>query len=215
MDTTKAHLQIKNMTWADNTDVRHLATILNSPHSSMTEKVLEWYRTIGIKVPSKPTLLSPSSTTHRLDILLRKIAYLTESSGSQIIINPNPEENSLVLSTEFTKTKEPNLEEISKHLADLLVIVISHAIEYGLPINTLFSEVMYSNGTRLPENGIPIINQCTIRGKDGHACEDDSAKCELTDPTAPLGHILKPDTYIEPNISSILEEASIYGTHSL
>lgn len=83
-----------------------------------------------------------------------------------------------------------DLEGIADALGDQLYILCGTILTHGLQhiIMDVFNEIHRSNMSKLDENGKPIIN-----GENG-----------ILDGSRPLGKILKPKTYSEPNLLKIL-----------
>lgn len=80
-----------------------------------------------------------------------------------------------------------DLVEVADALADLLYVVYGAALEFGIPINTVFQEVHRSNMSKLDEEGNPIYR------------ED--------------GKVLKGPLYTPPNIKTILVNAGWEEEH--
>lgn len=83
-----------------------------------------------------------------------------------------------------------DLEGIADALGDQLYILCGTILTHGMQhiIEDVFNEIHRSNMSKLDENGKPIIN-----GENG-----------VLDGSRPLGKILKPKTYSEPNLLKIL-----------
>lgn len=86
---------------------------------------------------------------------------------------------------------EGDMVEIADALGDQLYIVFGTILRHGLQgmIIPIFNEIQRSNMSKLDENGEPIIN-----GVNG------------SDPTKPMGKILKSENYSKPDIKKILEK---------
>lgn len=85
-------------------------------------------------------------------------------------------------------------------LADVKVIANGTAVQFGLPLREVDEEVYESNMSKLDENGRPVVNKCKV----DHACEMTPEKCELIDPTKPVGKILKAAGYKPAMIGPLL-----------
>ena len=75
---------------------------------------------------------------------------------------------------------EADLVEVADACADILVLAYGTAVTYGLDIEPFYEEVMRSNMSKLPADGVPLLR------------ED--------------GKIMKPPTYTMPNLAPILGE---------
>jgi len=76
-----------------------------------------------------------------------------------------------------SSTKEEATEELAKELADLLYVVYGTAEELGIPLEWVFKAVHKSNMSKVWPDG-------TVKRND-------------------FGKILKPDTYVKPDLSFI------------
>lgn len=91
-----------------------------------------------------------------------------------------------LLNEEFTEylqaeTKD-DLVEVADALADIIYIACGTAIAYGIPLDTVFTEVHRSNMAKLGPGGKPIYR-------------DD-------------GKVMKPTDWSPPNVSGIIKSAS-------
>lgn len=111
--------------------------------------------------------------------------------------NLSPEEVSLrckLLYEELEEYEEAamqgNMVETLDALGDQLYIILGTILRHGMQniIVEVFNEIQRSNMSKLNENGEPIIN-----GVNG------------SDPTKPMGKILKSEQYTPPNLKPILE----------
>ena len=89
---------------------------------------------------------------------------------------------------------EGDLVEIADALGDSLYIIFGTILRHGMQdvIIKVFNEIQKSNMSKLDENGEPIIN-----GVNG------------SDPTKPMGKILKSEQYTPPNLKPILDTRKI------
>ena len=76
-----------------------------------------------------------------------------------------------------------DLGHIAKEMADLIFVIIGAALVYGIPITRAFIEVCKSNMTK--------ITDMLVFDEDGK--------------------LMKPDTYKEPDMNSLIEAAKRYG----
>lgn len=83
-----------------------------------------------------------------------------------------------------------DLVEITDSITDRLFLIIGDAVSHGLHhiLEDAFNEVVRSNMSKLGLDGRPIIN-----GENG-----------VYDETRPLGKILKPSHFSEPNLKQFL-----------
>lgn len=92
---------------------------------------------------------------------------------------------------EYKEACENNdLVEVADSLTDRLFLLWGDVVSHGMQdiIVPMFQEVMRSNMSKLGEDGKPIIN-----GENG-----------VYDETRPLGKVLKPTHYSEPNLKQFL-----------
>ena len=84
-----------------------------------------------------------------------------------------------------------SLPNLTKELADLLVVTFGTIVTYGLQdvIVPVFEEIMRANMSKLDENGKPVIN-----GQNG-----------VLDESRPLGKVLKSSRYVPADVSKIFE----------
>jgi predicted HAD superfamily Cof-like phosphohydrolase len=78
-----------------------------------------------------------------------------------------------------------DLPAVAKELADLLYVVYGAALAYGIDMEPVFEAVHKSNMSKMPEDG-------EIKYREDRK-------------------IIKPPTYVEPDIKSILEAQSVRG----
>jgi predicted HAD superfamily Cof-like phosphohydrolase len=91
---------------------------------------------------------------------------------------------------EYLEAAQNNdLVEVADALGDQLYIILGNIISHGMQgiIGDVFNEIHQSNMSKLDENGEPIINGESV-----------------TDPTRPLGKILKSENYFKPNLKQFL-----------
>ena len=83
-----------------------------------------------------------------------------------------------------------DLVEITDSIADRLFLIIGDAVSHGLQhiLEDAFNEVVRSNMSKLGLDGRPIVN-----GENG-----------VFDESRPLGKILKPSHFSEPNLKQFL-----------
>ncbi len=79
--------------------------------------------------------------------------------------------------------------EMADALGDLIYVVTGFALEMGIDLAAVFSEIQASNMTKLGADGQPIRN--------GETCE--------LNPKYPVGKILKGPNYVKPDIKSVLK----------
>ncbi len=118
--------------------------------------VLEFHRVMGLGVSNRPKL--PENSIRELRLKLLDEEYIKEYL-------PAEADNDLV--------------EIADALADMVYVIFGTAIEYGIPLNEVITEVHRSNMTKVSPSGL------VLRRQDGK--------------------VLKPETYSPPDIKGILE----------
>lgn len=115
-----------------------------------------------------------------------QIPTLESKELSELRFELMKEENEEYLEAVMNK----DLEGIADALGDQLYILCGTILTHGMQhiIEDVFNEIHRSNMSKLDENQKPIIN-----GENG-----------VIDGSRPLGKILKPKTYSEPNLLKIL-----------
>jgi predicted HAD superfamily Cof-like phosphohydrolase len=80
---------------------------------------------------------------------------------------------------------DDDLVEVADGLADIIVIALGTALEYGIPLAEIFDEVMWSNMAKLGPDHRPIV--------------------------LPSGKIGKPEGWKPPDVAGILAKYNEYG----
>lgn len=101
--------------------------------------------------------------------------------------------------------------EMADALGDIVVVAFGMAIEMGVDLNRVLTEIMRANMSKLDENGRPLLNVCvdeTCRQMNRH-CPADYPPCTIPEHLVkhddPHGKVLKASGYTPPNIASVLE----------
>lgn len=146
--------------WAPLPDVNYvseeeLALIKHAQIKSATDCVTEFHRTYGQPVAEVPGLLPHDRFLLRLNLIEEELDELVHAAVNSDLV------------------------EIADALGDLMYVVIGAALEYGIPIDDVVTEIHRSNMSKLDENGKPIYR-------------DD-------------GKVLKGNSYSPPNIKEILD----------
>lgn len=120
-----------------------------------TDCVTEFHKTYGQPVAKIPALLPQDRFLLRLNLIEEELDELVHAQVNSDLV------------------------EVADALGDLLYVVIGAALEYGIPIDEVITEIHRSNMSKLDENGNPIYR------------ED--------------GKVLKGSSYSPPNIKEILD----------
>lgn len=103
--------------------------------SKPVEQVEEFHRTYDLPVIDSPTLASYERFVLRLDLIEEELDEFVDAHVGNDIVG------------------------VADALADLMYVVIGAALEYGIPLDTVFNEVHRSNMSKLDENGKPIYRE--------------------------------------------------------
>ncbi len=202
---TEAYLRIVEMSNSEDEKARTMALALLDPNRTPETMPKAWHTGMGAPVGKRITTLSVADIDRRLRLTFEEYKETVKASGFEFVSASTGE----VITSDITLVPIPgvvqDLVEISDGIADVLVVDVGHAVEHGLPITEIFDEVMWSNGTKLPLDGIPILNRClTSDTQPDHNCETHPNDCVLLDPAAPINKILKPSTYVKADIKAVL-----------
>jgi predicted HAD superfamily Cof-like phosphohydrolase len=161
-----------------------------------------FHQVMGLPAPDYPITPPVSMRERRLRLILEEFLELVEANGFRLIPGIVVGD-SCTLQLEHIEGSRYDVVETADALADLNVVVAGTAVEYGIPMHVIDYEVYCSNLSKL-ENGQPIVNHCQRCGPNEDnvyysTCACDSAEFWLK-PDAPIGKILKPDSFVPANI---------------
>lgn len=201
---TEAFKQIVQLADSEVDKVRNMARALLSPHRTMESMLREWHRGMGAAVRDTPTTLPLHDVERRLRLTLEEFLELVSHSGFTIVSKTTGEDITDDLKLVSVPGKEQDLVEINDGLCDIIVVCLGHAAEHGMLIEPSYTEVMFSNGTKISIDGIKIINRY-VDSETSLDCDADAPNAVLLSPSDPVGKILKPKTYIKADLKTILD----------
>jgi predicted HAD superfamily Cof-like phosphohydrolase len=165
-----------------------------------------FHQVMGLPAPDYPITPPVSMRERRLRLILEEFLELVEANGFQIIFDDGLGEplSGIDMKLQHVEGSRYDVVETADALADLNVVVAGTAVEYGIPMHVVDYEVYCSNLSKLDAEGKPIVNHCQRCGPDEDnvyysTCACDSAEFWLK-PDAPIGKILKPDSFVPANI---------------
>lgn len=138
------------------------------------EKVKEFHEIFGHPVADRPTAIADGRTTLRLALILEEALELAGAMG----FFPGEVEEAVTKMLSYGPVVEGNLVGIADALGDIEYVVNGAALEHGIDLPAVVSEIHRSNMTKLGPDGKPIYR------------ED--------------GKILKGEGYEPPNLESVL-----------
>jgi predicted HAD superfamily Cof-like phosphohydrolase len=165
--------------------------------------VRSWHKGLGISVKDSPRPLSDGDTESRLKLTFDEYLELVVHSGFTIISKSTGEDITKDLKLVKVPGKEQDLVGIYDGLNDIVVSTLGHAAEHGMILEPGFTEVMFSNGTKISIDGKKIVNRYIDRDT-GLDCDSTDPKAVLLSPNEPVGKILKPESYIKADLKAIL-----------
>lgn len=121
----------------------------------MIEQVKEFHRTYGLPIVETPTMAPPDRAKLRINLIDEEMSEFVTAIFRDDIV------------------------EVADALGDLIYVVIGAALEYGIPLEAVVTEIHRSNMSKLDENGNPIYRE-----------ED--------------GKVLKGPDYFPPNLKGVL-----------
>lgn len=137
------------------------------------EQVREFHEVFGHPVSDKPTELSQERLALRLRLIQEEFAELLEASGYEYA-------SGIVVGLELDTPDYYHMDviEVADALGDLTYVINGMALECGIPLPKVVTEIHLSNMSKLDADGNPIYR------------ED--------------GKVLKSDMFREPDIASVL-----------
>lgn len=181
-----------------------------------------FHQVMGLPAPETPILPPVSMRERRLRLIFEEFLELTEACGFELLVNDDSETTEVTpgyvrLSDSIgEKFKLAHIEgsrydvvECADALGDLNVVVAGTGVEFGIPMHFVDYEIYTSNLSKLNvQDGKPIVNICRKCGPNPDNIYYSTCECGNTesfiDQSAPIGKILKPDSYTPPNIPRVL-----------
>lgn len=197
--------QVQKMTTSTVDKIRLMALAMLDPNRTMETMVRDWHTGMGAAVRDIPTFLPIPDVERRLRLTLEEFLETVFHSGFTVVSKTTGEDISKDLKLVPVAGREQNLVEIADGICDQIVVNLGHAAEHGIYLKPIFEEIMFSNATKLPMDGISVVNRCVFTDTDPlHDCGTNTADCVLLDPEAPIGKILKPAGYIKADVAKVL-----------
>lgn len=185
---------------------------------------------MGLPAPNEPIMPSVTERILRAKLLTEEFfetlfkglgvtLAVTTDEGKVIQVGPGDLESEKVTwDIHHREGDRYDLVETADGLGDLNVIVNGTGVAFGIPMHFIDYEIYTSNLSKLGEDGKPIINGVTkgYRVSDGSQIDIDKYPdaeiwCDISDsdepgyrPDAPIGKILKPESFVSTNIPAVL-----------
>lgn len=178
-----------------------------------------FHQVVNLPMQFAPVLPSVSDRLRRAQLLLEEVLETFKAMGLELAARDgNGRKLEAVLEIEHVEGSRYDVIETADGLSEISVIVAGTAVEFGIPMFVTDYEVYSSNLTKLREDGTPIINGVTpgYRVSDGSQVDserypDAGIWCDIRDPDepgyrpdAPIGKILKPDSFVPANIPAAI-----------
>jgi predicted HAD superfamily Cof-like phosphohydrolase len=171
----------------------------DSINATPQEMVREFALKFGLPMRHlSPSELSPERRKLRLELILEELVELFDASGAEIQLSPGEEAsageylNDALRVGDIT-SPEYNIIEMADALGDLIYVVYGMAVEMGIDLDAVVTEIHKSNMSKLDQNGFAIINGVT----PGYRAGTVGFRADL-----PIGKVLKSDQYRKPDIAS-------------
>lgn len=176
-----------------------------------------FHMVMGLPAPNEPIMPSVTDRELRLRLVLEEFLELVEAMGFELAVNNDSEvkdsfiqggveyvtlnSDKPIVTLRHIEGSRYDVVETADALGDMNVIVNGTGVAFGIPMHFIDYEIYTSNLSKLDENGKPIVNRCTNIG-----CEPvcDCGMPVLKKPDAPIGKILKPESYVPANIPAVL-----------
>lgn len=177
----------------------------------------------GIPTPEGPIMPTVTQREQRLRFILEEFLELVEAMGFQIAVNNDAEvtgefiENGAeyvtldcdgkpAITVRHVEQSRYDVVETADALGDLNVVVNGTGVEFGIPMHFIDYEVYCSNLSKVPPNGEPIRNGITpgYRAGDPNMIDWPREHESGYRPDAPIGKILKPESFVPCNIPAVL-----------
>jgi hypothetical protein len=176
---------------------------------SMKQMALEFSHAFGRPVNNSVVSLTVSERELLGKLIFEEVVeYVTRGLGLKLTIDDGVDKVDLErfgeLGLELNEGQPYDPIESADGLGDINVLVHFNSLWHGFNLDAITHEIFLSNMSKLDEFGDPIINECEW-DTDGEGCHHESAEqCTLTDPTKPVGKILKGPNYFPPDIARVI-----------
>lgn len=154
----------------------------------------------NIPTPEKPIVPSVSSREQRLRFILEEFLELVEACGFRLELDVQDEGGNMILPHDALRLghiegSRYDVVEAADALGDLNVVNNGTAVEWGIPIHFIDYEVYTSNLSKTTPAGVTLYNGRS----EGYRPGEPNHR-----PDAPVGKILKPDSFVPCNIPAVL-----------
>lgn len=119
------------------------------------EMVKEFHETFGHPVAEKPTVITDDRTALRLALIFEEAIELAQASG----FFATEVEEAVGKMLGFGQVRPANLIEVADALGDLEYVINGAALEQGIPLPEVVSDIHRSNMTKLGPDGKPIYRE--------------------------------------------------------
>lgn len=121
----------------------------------MTERemVERFHRAMGLPVREWPEMPSDAERVLRCNLLLEETLEVLRACGCVLKILPSGR----VVAVSMPEAGTPDLVSIAHEVADVEVIAKGFGVQFGLPSEAVFAEVMRANMSKLGPDGRPVV----------------------------------------------------------
>lgn len=112
--------------------------------NNWVEQVAEFHEIYGLPIVEKPTLAPEDRYLLRYALIFEELCEFADA------------------------VKDEDIVEVADSLGDLIYVIVGAALEYGIPLDEVVSEIHRSNLSKLDEDGKPIYNEMgkVMKGKN-------------------------------------------------
>lgn len=168
-----------------------------------------FHTVMKMETPDAPILPSVSLRERRLRLILEEFLELVEAMGFEMTVGGHTDFAHSELGVKHVEGSRYDVVETADALGDMNVVVNGTGVDFGIPMHFIDYEVYTSNLSKVDAGGNVIVNHCRTcqpeapeTVKQAVQCEDETH--ELLRPDAPIGKILKPDSFVPCNIPAVL-----------
>jgi predicted HAD superfamily Cof-like phosphohydrolase len=112
--------------------VKHVKREINMSLEKAFQQVIEFHEHYGVPVVTVPSFPPVERRNLRKSLEVEELQELHEADANN------------------------DLAGVADAAADLIYVILGRCAEYGIPISTIFTEVHYSNMTKLGDDGKPV-----------------------------------------------------------
>jgi len=198
--------------------------VLRHPMGSHPQQLTgHFHQVVNLPMQLVPICPSVSDRLRRAQLMLEEVLETFEAMGLRMVLDIGDEGGPMILDhdklqLDHVEGSRYDVIETADGLSDIAVIAAGTAVEFGIPMHVTDYEVYSSNLTKVREDGTPIINGVTegYRVSDGSQVDSERYPeagiwCDIRDPDepgyrpdAPIGKILKPDSFVPANIPAAI-----------